>query len=721
MTHLTDTPELSPAEWQDLLDLEYTPSDYQARIFDFVASGKGNGMCVAVAGAGKSTSLAAVAELAEGRVLALAFNREAKDALIEKLDGTGARVKTVHGHGFAALGFTFGWGNVKVEENKYRDLVDHHIAEFDAAQTLAGDDCTPDEIKAILDEGYPRAAILKLLELARLGLLNASANTFGADLRAIATHHNIDVDPTLGGLVTDVVRIAMKWGANNPRIVDFPDMVWLPVVLRLRPWTADLILVDEAQDISKAHRALIGASLGRGGRALFVGDPRQAIYGFAGADADSFQAIIDEFECTTLPLSVCYRCPTSVLDLARELCPQIEARAGAPEGVVRNSTVDAFIDDARRRDMVLCRLNAPLMGIAFKLIAAGTSAAVRGRGDLGKGLAKTIDLATKGRRFADLGLGLDAWEEREGDIARKRYGKREDALLSRLEAIGDQAECIRVIWGASGATSAIELKAAIMRLFDTPDPKVVLSSVHRAKGLEAPRVFIAKPERLGVAWPDSRPWMIEQEENLQYVAYTRAQSELVFLDGAAPKPAGDDDDTDEVCEDCNKPQPNVGAWKDDRGQRRICGPCKALHWVAAGGPAKIKAELESLPSPGLAPLPPVDADAPDAYDPHSRAARVALARRVDAALREAGFAPTIAFSREVVYARAAADGMEIKVYSTIEGDEVRAVGKDSIKVALVQNGRGRGKAKRVNRTGKIEAIVERVLGRIQKFAPATKE
>jgi DNA helicase-2/ATP-dependent DNA helicase PcrA len=671
---------MTPNDWQARLALTYAPSSYQAAIFDFVARGQGNIMSLAVAGAGKSTSLVSAVKIAAQsarHVLALAFNVEAKDALTEKLAGTDVRVKTVHGHGYAAIGFTFGWKNVSVDEGKYRDLVDNYIAEFDVSQTLAGDDCSAEENKAIADNGYPRAAILKLIDLARLDLLDAHSREFGSELRRIARHHDVDVDPVLGQLVTDVVRLAMQWGAEHPRRVDFTDMVWLPTVRRLRPWTADWIFVDEAQDISKAHRELIRSSMKRDGRVLFVGDPKQAIYGFAGADADSFEAIIREFECTVLPLSVCYRCPTSVLDLAREIVPQIEARPGAPEGAVRSSSTDAFIDDAQRGDMVLCRLNAPLLSLAFKLIGAGVSAAVRGR-DIGKGLAKVIDTCSRGG-FARFGMELESWESREKDQARARFGARsEDALAARLEAIEDQAECIRVILSSSGAKSAGALKDAIERLFADGDPAVVLSSVHRAKGLEATRVFIAKPERLGKAWPNSRPWMVEQERNLEYVAYTRAMQELVFLDGAAPEPTGDD--------------------ADPAGQ--------------TSEPEAVAPSVVRTVSAGPAPLAAVDANAPDIYEPADRSARVALARRLDAMLRDIGFEATLdRSSRETIYARDLG-GMTCKVYSTIVGQEVRGVGQDSIKVALVCAGRGIGKARRVNRVGRIADIVDRVQQRV---------
>ena len=54
-----------------------------------------------------------------------------------------------------------------------------------------------------------------------------------------------------------------------------------------------------------------------GARLLVVGDDRQAIYKFRGADARAFDTLAERFGCTILPLSITYRCPTSVVDLAR--------------------------------------------------------------------------------------------------------------------------------------------------------------------------------------------------------------------------------------------------------------------------------------------------------------------------------------------------------------------------------------------------------------------
>jgi len=76
------------------------------------------------------------------------------------------------------------------------------------------------------------------------------------------------------------------------------------------------------------------------------------------------------------------------------------------------------------------------------------------------------------------------------------------------------------------------LKSTIDELFSDAQASIWLSSVHRAKGLEADRVFIIRPEQLPPRWSKPGTWQYEQELNLKYVAMTRAKKELWVEDSA---------------------------------------------------------------------------------------------------------------------------------------------------------------------------------------------
>lgn len=75
-----------------------------------------------------------------------------------------------------------------------------------------------------------------------------------------------------------------------------------------------------------------------------------------------------------------------------------------------------------------------------------------------------------------------------------------------------------------------ELEESITQLFsdETSAGKVVLSSVHRAKGLEADRVIVIAPDKMLLRFSDTKPWQFEQELNLLYISVTRARQELFF-------------------------------------------------------------------------------------------------------------------------------------------------------------------------------------------------
>ena len=75
-----------------------------------------------------------------------------------------------------------------------------------------------------------------------------------------------------------------------------------------------------------------------------------------------------------------------------------------------------------------------------------------------------------------------------------------------------------------------ELMRAIIDLFSDKRAKVWLSSIHKAKGLEADRVVLLHPHLL--PHPNAKkPWEKEQEANLKYVALTRAKQGLTFAHG----------------------------------------------------------------------------------------------------------------------------------------------------------------------------------------------
>ena len=72
-------------------------------------------------------------------------------------------------------------------------------------------------------------------------------------------------------------------------------------------------------------------------------DRWQAIYGWRGAACDAMDRIAERFTCDELPLSVCWRCGTSIVALAAGLGAPIEAAPGKSTGeVIENESGKAL-------------------------------------------------------------------------------------------------------------------------------------------------------------------------------------------------------------------------------------------------------------------------------------------------------------------------------------------------------------------------------------------
>jgi hypothetical protein len=107
----------------------------------------------------------------------------------------------------------------------------------------------------------------------------------------------------------------------------------------------------------------------------------------------------------------------------------------------------------------------------------------------------------------------------------------------------------------------------------------------------------------------------------------------------------------------------------------------------------------------------------DTYNPESMIDRRALATAIVHALNARGFATCLFVGGERVAFARPSGHTEIMVYTTVEGNAVRAVGTDAIRVVLgFRDDRGpmrHRKIGRVFRVGTIDAIIGRLLARVE--------
>jgi len=507
----------------------FKPSPYQQAITTWTREGRGNAIVNAVAGAGKTSTVGLVASEITGTKVYLVFNKHNQISAEKKLGHTGLHVFTCHSFGYRILRANASIANRKIDKNKYRNLV-RDLAKAD--RKFAALD--RDEQWEILSPAF------KLVDLGRNDLVDPRSEGAEDRLHEVADHHALVLPlgyaEFIMGLVIGALRSGMgkRDGDGQVRLgaVDFGDMLWIPAMYEMREKTYQWVLVDECQDLSAAQRYVAFAAMGKGARMLAVGDPRQAIFGFAGADSSSFAKLAAQADATELPLSVCYRCPRAVVKLAASIVPQIEAAPDAPEGKVTRVREDDVDEMVVEGDMILCRITAPLISRCYSLIASGVPARVKGR-DIGSGLVSTFKDAVKlqakhaGAYNRDTFMDyLAEYEKAAIDELRRRLG--DDADFA-AESITDRVECVRIVFARCNPSTVADFKAEVDSLFDDKRAAVTLSTVHRAKGLENGRVFILRYSRLGDDSRCEREWQAEQEQNLKYVAITRAQEELVLV------------------------------------------------------------------------------------------------------------------------------------------------------------------------------------------------
>jgi superfamily I DNA/RNA helicase len=497
-------------------------SEEQKAIFAACSSGNGHLVVSAYAGTGKTTTIIEATKYLSGDILLCAFNKRIAEELQRRLDaqpGPKVHAKTLHSLGFSFLQRAGGRQNVDA------DRLDKLIRKvYQQNQKNISYDA--------------RLAARKLITLVKETIGGKYTKT---DIEAV------DVGFGCSDLLNDREREVLM--ELSPEILlecarldgscDFSDMLWLPLVHNMVTPSYDVVIVDEAQDMNQAQLLLARAACRKGGRIIVVGDARQAIYGFRGASSDSLSRLQKELNAKVLKLTTTYRCGKEIVKQANVFVPDFQAHPQNPSGHTRILGTDKLPLDARPGDFILSRANAPLMGICLSLVRQGKRAKVEGK-EIGKGLLGILN-KLGARHVTEVATLVNDWA---GRLSQRLDPEKDSA---RLEQINDQADVLAVL--AEEATDLDHMKRLIDDLFaDTggAHDTVVCSTVHKAKGLEAKRVYLLE-ETFRARKGNT---LKGEEANIRYVALTRAIDELVFVvkkeKREDPK---DEDERDSILED----------------------------------------------------------------------------------------------------------------------------------------------------------------------------
>lgn len=478
-------------------------STFQEDIFSWVNNPVEHLMIEAGAGCGKTTTIVELyrrlVEAGKGTsiptVLFMAFNKK----IAVELESRFVPAMTMNSFGFRVV--LRNLPGVKLEVNKLRYLCkDLNIdsKKFGLAQRCV------ELMKAYL---YPRTSN-------------------GASVQALIEERGLSEDKVDMDLCN---RIAAVFDASltDKFTVDFADQIAYPYYWNMSIPKHDYVIIDECQDLSPSKLMLVSQAVGK--KIVTVGDPFQAIYGFCGADSESMSTIKTQFNPVVKELPVTYRCGKRIVKEAHDkgVAPKnYQAGPDNHEGEVTSLTMKAFEDEVKPKDFVLCRVSAPLVKGCFSLIKKGVRAQIVGK-DVGERLLRLVDKIMKQSTAGLIGANeIGAFCEQYTDYRRNELHNLrkadKDAAADRLE---DELDCLFVF--TEGLRSIADMKLKISNMFDDSiNPNaVIFSTIHKAKGLEAERVFCLPYK----CKPPKDEKQKQEEKNLLYVQITRAKTYLAWV------------------------------------------------------------------------------------------------------------------------------------------------------------------------------------------------
>lgn len=445
----------------------------------------------AYAGAGKTSTLRMIAErLERKRGQYLAFNRDiAADA--KRKFPRNVSCRTVHSVAFASAD---------------RALTARLNLPKEPPHLLAGRyGLGPIRVPTVIGKNVELSAF-------QVGRLVADGSArFCRSAQAEPDIRHIHVDELITEQAADELRsmllphVVRHWNESidrNGKTSITPD-VYLKQWERSKPQIgADFILFDEAQDTDGLMLSVL--RLQRSSQIIYVGDPYQQIYEWRGAV--NAMELIKARECA---LTESFRFGPHFAALASRVLRLLGERTPLRGQTSVKSTFFEDPDATRLFDAVLCRKNVTVVGALANGLMAGHKVAVRANIEEILAFADGADRLMRGQRtFTPASLALfETWRDVQ-DYANSFAGR---DLLPIVQIIDREGTGY--------------LRGLLSRVTPEAEADYVVSTIHRAKGLEWDRVKVSGDFRFK-AEDDGRTTMTDEEKRLLYVGLTRARHEM---------------------------------------------------------------------------------------------------------------------------------------------------------------------------------------------------
>ena len=545
--------------------MNFKPSTYQQDILDFFLNNPQSNMLVnALAGSGKSTTACMLSEHSKTSDLYIAFNASVVEEFKKKIKNPKTKVMTMH-----SLAYSIMLYNVE-QESKDSGEKPKGFGSQRSKRTVSLDNFKPHKI---LDEEitkrygryieFAKRVFLKdnyvnLYNLCRLTLTDMSSNK---DVSRLINDHVLFLyygdegysAPDISEITSTlkILDTKSKQQFETQGVIDFTDMLWITFnKLKYDNWEVPYwalytnFYCDEVQDFSNIQLNFLKFIKRTKGRYVFIGDFHQAIYNFAGANAQAFNQIPKMFDpVKTFDLPICYRCAKSHLSrVNREYGIPILPCDDAPMGFVKTIDKNKISEYAKAGDMVISRKNKWIAEVVLDLARNGTPIFIEDKEMVGaiKRQILSSKCTSVGTLEKFLQKVISNYNKKLFEIVSKNAregGHEEEHLEAVAEAnskIDNTSFLLEILEGYlenhASSDSVSKFSNFIDKLLNTtPSPNCVrLCSIHKAKGLEATNVFVLNEAKINYDFRNSKEQNI-QEKNLSYIATTRAKEGLYLV------------------------------------------------------------------------------------------------------------------------------------------------------------------------------------------------
>ena len=475
-----------------MLDVK-KPTDEQVEIISAATGSDKNLMLNALAGCGKTSTLEMIEQAVKARpILYLVFNKKNAEEAEDRLLST-TTVRTFNSLGHRIWSKACAKNQLSLNSKKTADILRELIRSAPKP--------TQSAIWNVFWDVVNGVARAKALGYVPEGKYPTAKRLLGQG----AFHASLEEEPD--DLVADLIEAVLSTSIKQAYegTIDYNDQIYMPALFGGTCPQFPLTLVDEYQDLNPVNHALL-AKLGRK-RLIGVGDPNQSIYAFRGAKAQGMGEAVSTYSMEELDLSVSFRCPSAIVSHVLWHVPNFKYIKEGGNVSIPNHLCPSDIPDS---GVIISRNNAPLFGVALRLLSAGRSVSVAGS-DIGpKLIALMKKLGSEEMTKAQTLSAIADWEQEKLD---------KESTTAR-----DMAACMRVFaeHGSSLAQSIAYAEHVLAQ-----KGRIRMMTGHKAKGLEFDHVIHLDPWLVRTGFHGSPP--TDQDKNLDYVISTRSKDQLIEI------------------------------------------------------------------------------------------------------------------------------------------------------------------------------------------------